>query len=148
MSYDDPFGTPSSDFVKLADADRIDHLVLVTPASFEAEVTTVQGKTDQVTVDFVDLSEMDDEDNPGVLYTDSRVFSRALVATLKRGAKFNEANPAGNPATGLPMMVLGVVGQGEAKKGQSAPWILTQPTDEQKVTAREYINRTKTDDPF
>lgn len=47
---------------------------------------------------------------------------------------------------GQPGMVLGRLGVGEAKEpGQSAPWLLSQPTDADKVTARAYL---ATVDPF
>jgi len=36
-------------------------------------------------------------------------------------------------------MVLGRLGQGEAKKGQSAPWMLSEATEADKVIGRNYI---------
>lgn len=48
--------------------------------------------------------------------------------------------------TGVPGMVLGRLGVGEAKDpGQNAPYILTPPTDADKAIARQYL---AAQDPF
>lgn len=36
--------------------------------------------------------------------------------------------------------VLGRLGQGVAKPGRSAPWLLAEPTEDDKVTARKYLS--------
>lgn len=137
----DPFDTPSS-------GDRIQDLegllLLITPLEYLTEISTTFGDTDAVDADVVVL----DAENGPVDYSSMRVFPFALVGTLKRAAKFNEANPAGDPATGRPKMVLGRLGKGEAKKGQSAPWVLQAPVDADKQLARDYLAKRPVDDPF
>lgn len=134
----DPFDTPSNGD-RIQDLDG--HLLLITPLEYLTDISTTFGDTDAVDADVVDLGD-------GTEYSSMRVFPGGLVGTLKRAAKFNEANPAGDPATGRPKMVLGVLGKGEAKKGQSAPWVLIPPSDEDKQTARDYLAKRPTDDPF
>jgi hypothetical protein len=50
-------------------------------------------------------------------------------------------------------MVLGRLGQGVAKPGQSAPWTLTPASDADKVTAGKYLEHvaaaaTAAEEPF
>lgn len=149
MSFnDDPFDTPSS-------GDRIQDLegllLLITPIEYLEGVSTSFGDTDAVDADVVALDAVgvDGVEGPQE-YAGMRVFPGALVGALKRAAKFNEANPGGDPRTGKPKMILGRLGKGEAKKGQSAPWIFTVPDDADKKLAREYLAKQpkQDDDPF
>ncbi len=91
------------------------HLLLVTPLSVEEKVNTSLGEKDAIRADIVDL---DTED----VYTDVLVFPRVLQGQLrsKIGGK-----------------VLGRLGQGAPKPGQSAPWLLQDFTaaDGQKASA-------------
>lgn len=56
-------------------------------------------------------------------FTDTLVFPRVLASQLR-------------PSVGK--VVLGRLGKGTAKAGQSAPWLLTAPTDDDIATARKY----------
>lgn len=101
--------------------DLMGELVLFTPTEYLEEVATSFGDTDAVLTDLVVLSQ------PGTPeYTDVMIFQGALIGQLKRKI------PNGRK-------LLGVVSLGEAKKGQSAPYQLAAPTDEQKQAARNYL---------
>ena len=124
----DPFDTPTNDFVKVSDF--VGELVLFSPTEYKVGVKTSRGESDAVVTDIVVLT----KDNEA--HSDVMVFQRALGSVLKRRAKSGEG------------MVLGRVGKGEAKKGQSAPYILEVPTDQDKQAARDYLAGLKDEDPF
>lgn len=93
------------------------HLLLVTPLSLEENVNTSLGAKDAVRADITDL-------DTGDVYTDVLVFPRVLIGQLrsKIGGK-----------------VLGRLGQGTAKPGQSAPWLLQDFTPDDAKKASDYI---------
>jgi hypothetical protein len=95
------------------------HLLLITPLSLEEGVLTSLGAKDAVRADIVDL------DN-GEEFTDVLVFPRVLIGQLrsKIGGK-----------------VLGRLGQGTAKPGQSAPWLLTDFTPDDAKKASDWIEK-------
>lgn len=135
MARNDEFDT-AGEYVAIKDL--LGELVLFTPTEHVEEVQTDFGTKDAVVTDLVVLSQ---DGTPE--YTDVMVFQGSLIGQLKRKI------PNGRK-------LLGVIAQGEAKKGQNAPYILTAPTDEQAQTARDYLaGRTvkaaapsKADDPF
>ena len=135
MARNDEFDT-AGEYVAIKDL--LGELVLFTPTEHVEEVQTDFGTKDAVMTDLVVLSQ---DGTPE--YTDVMVFQGSLIGQLKRKI------PNGRK-------LLGVIAQGEAKKGQNAPYILTAPTDEQAQTARDYLaGRTvkaaapsKADDPF
>ena len=119
MSNPDPFDTP-------AHGDRIvfdelkGSLLLFTVHSVERGVETAFGDSDAIKCDVVVL----DGTHKDTTYENTLIFPRVLQGALssKVGKK-----------------VLGRLGQGEAKKGQSPPWILEDPTDADKQVARDWI---------
>ena len=132
MSNDDPF-TSASSGDRITDLDG--QLLLITPIGYVEKVDTAFGETDAVDADVVAL----DGDNGPESFDGMKIFQGALIGVLKRAAKFNNDFPAGDPKTGRPKMLLGRLGRGEAKKGQSAPWILTPPSEDDKQLARDYL---------
>lgn len=135
MARNDEFDT-AGEYVAIKDL--LGELVLFTPTEHVEEVQTDFGTKDAVVTDLVVLSQ---DDTPE--YTDVMVFQGSLIGQLKRKI------PNGRK-------LLGVIAQGEAKKGQNPPYILTAPSDEQAQTARDYLaGRTvqaaapsQADDPF
>lgn len=135
MARNDEFDT-AGEYVAIKDL--LGELVLFTPTEHVEEVQTDFGTKDAVVTDLVVLSQ---DGTPE--YTDVMVFQGSLIGQLKRKI------PNGRK-------LLGVIAQGEAKKGQNAPYILTAPTDEQAQAARDYLaGRTvkaaapsTADDPF
>lgn len=93
------------------------HLLMVSPLSLEEKVNTSLGEKDAIRADIVDL-------DSGEQFIDVLVFPRVLQGQLrpKIGGK-----------------VLGRLGQGTAKPGQSAPWLLQDFTAEDGVKASAWI---------
>jgi hypothetical protein len=100
-------------------------LLLITPTGTQEGVNTAFGAADATVVDLVVLDGPSaGQQHPGVL-----VFQKALQGQLR-------------PKVGTGRMVLGRLGRGVAKPGQSAPWILGDPTEQDKQTARNHLNKT------
>ena len=99
-----PPDTNSGDFVKMADLNG--HLCIFTPVEFIDSITTAMGETQAIKATVVDLDT--NEEHEDVL-----LFNKAIITSLK-------AN--------IGAQVLARVGQGIAKPGKSAPWILNDAT--------------------
>ena len=121
----DPFAGPASSTGITWDELK-GHLILVDVKSQETDIVTAYGITDALRCDVIDL-DTDDE------YTDTLVFPKVLQGQLR-------------PRIGG--KVLGRVGQGEKKPGQSAPWKLEDPTDQDKAKARAWIDKQALAAPF
>ena len=95
-------------------------LLLFTVHSVERAIETTFGESDAVktTVSVLDGT------LEGTTYEDTLIFPRVLQSQLsgKVGQK-----------------VLGRLGQGVAKKGQSPPWTLDDPTDADKAVGRAWL---------
>jgi hypothetical protein len=92
------------DSVKVADL--AGKLLIITPIEHKREITTVHGVTDAVEVNIVDLDA--DETHDNILF-----FNIALKNALKDK---------------IGQKVLARIGQGTAKPGKSAPWVLIDAT--------------------
>lgn len=148
-------------------------LLLITPLEHVFGIKTQYATEEKPTSDAIDaqIVILDDGDAPvnwdgdvpvaGSEIPSMRFFQGPLIATLKRAAKFNEANPAGDPKTGRPKMILGRLGRGEDKTkklkealyftdADKRAWILTPPTDADKQLARDYLAKAPVEpaDPF
>jgi len=99
-----PPATNSGDYVKMADLNG--HLCIFTPVEFIDSITTAMGETQAIKATVVDLDT--NEEHEDVL-----LFNKAIITSLK-------AN--------IGAQVLARVGQGIAKPGKSAPWILNDAT--------------------
>ena len=100
---------------KFEAANHEGHLLLFFPTVFRADVPTTMGTSDCVDAKIVNLS-------TGQVLEDAKVWGKAMVPQLKG------AVPDG--------MVLGWLGKGQAKGGNSAPWII-QPHSEADVAVAE-----------
>lgn len=96
-------------------------LLLITVHSVEEGITTTYGPSSAVRADVVVL----DGSSAGETYDDTLIFPRVLQSQLKSHAGKSK--------------VLGRLGQGVAKPGQSAPWTLTEATEADKESARKYL---------
>lgn len=145
MSNDDPFKSGSSGGAGITEYE--DQLLLVTPTEYIESMKTIHGHRDALRADVVVL------DAPGgpEEVEDVLIFAAMIISSGKRQAKFNEANGV-DPQTGYPKMTLGVLisDVSQQKKGQDPPWVLKEPTDEQKALARDYLADKKREpaDPF
>lgn len=115
----DPFGAPST-ATGIKWADLKGSLLLFTVHGIENGIKTVHGDAQAARVDVVVLDGADS----GTKYADTLVFPKVLISQVK-------------PSVGG--MVLGRLGQGTAKPGQSAPWLLAEATDSDKDVARAYL---------
>lgn len=105
-------GSKAGDGAKIT-ADK-GQAVVIRPTEYIPSMTTSHGETDAVRADWVVLTGPD----AGQVRENSLIFQRVLVSTLK--------NLAG---TSTPFCV-GVVGEGQAKAGKSAPIVLLDPAPE------------------
>lgn len=134
--------------------DLLDELVLFSPSEYVEEVSTDFGTKDAVLTDLVVLTQ------GGTEYTDAMIFQGSLIGQLKR--RVPQLNPVTGQITREGRKLLGRIGKGEAKKGQNPPYILLDPSEDDKQMARDYLagrtiedaspNMTKAaateDDPF
>lgn len=96
-------------------------LILVSSIRQEREVVTEFGTADPICCTIAVI----DGEHKGDTYTDTFLFGVALINSLKRHS-------------GTDAKVLARLGQGIAKPGRSAPWILEAATDEDREAARKY----------
>jgi hypothetical protein len=122
VAQTDGFNAPST-ATGIKWADLKDSLLLFKVNGIENGIKTVHGDAQAARVDVTVL----DGTLSGTVYTDTLVFPKVLISQVK-------------PSIGG--MVLGRLGQGTAKPGQSAPWLLSEATDSDKVTARAYLAET------
>lgn len=87
-------------------ADLANQLLIITPVEYKTGIQTVHGEADAVEVNIVNLDKS--QEHTGILF-----FNVALKNALK--------NKIGQK-------VLARIGQGTAKPGKSAPWILVDAT--------------------
>ena len=122
MPNDDPFDSPGS-------GDLFDwgthhgRLLLITPHSHERGITTQYGDSDAIRADIVVLAEPGT--GPAEVMQDTLIFPRVIQSRIR-----------GN--VGTQRMTLGRLEQGPAEKG-NPPWILTDPDDQDRATARAYL---------
>ena len=110
------FESPATSTVGPKPADLQGHLLIITPTSYETGIQTSLGEAEAIRCDIIDLDT--DEEHVEVL-----LFNAALRSGLK---------------SRIGSQVLTRIGQGVAKPGKSAPWILldatTNPDDISKAT--------------
>lgn len=120
MSTNDPFDAPGKGGDRIHWDDVNGALLLFTVHSVERGIETTFGDADAVKCDVAAL----DGDHKGQTWDGALVFPRVLQSQLsgKVGGK-----------------VLGRLGKGTAKPGQSPPWTLEDPTEDDKAIARKYL---------
>lgn len=116
------FASPSAPSGGITWADHKDALLLIEPVSFEAQVQTSFGAADAVkaTVSVIEGA------GAGETYPDTLIFPKILVSQTK---------------SMVGQKVLGRLAQGQAKPGQSAPWLLSEATAEDIRKAEEFVAR-------
>lgn len=115
----DPFASPAAatgiDWKALHGA-----LLLFTVNGIEEGIKTVHGDSSAVRADVAVL----DGELKGEDYADTLVFPKVLQSQLK---------------SRIGQKVLGRLGQGQAKPGQSAPWLLAEATEADKQVGLAYL---------
>lgn len=116
-----PFAPPSPpgsgiDFKELNGA-----LLLIEVISIETGIQTSFGSNDAVRADVHVL----DGPKAGERFLDTLIFPKVLQGQLKRS---------------VGQKVLGRLGQGQAKPGQSPPWLLAEATPQDQQVGVQYLN--------
>jgi hypothetical protein len=90
--------------------DYLGKLVLFEPLDHEKDINTVHGTSDAIRANVYVLL------GPGKVeeIEDTLIFQRVMQGQLKRQ---------------IGSVVVGRITQGEAKRGQSAPWVISEPND-------------------
>ena len=108
------FSAPSSSTESVKVADLAGFLLIIEPIEYKVGIQTVHGETDAIEVNLVDL-------DSNKTYNNVLFFNVALKNALK--AKVGQK-------------VLARIGQGVAKPGKSAPWILNDATNDAAAVAK------------
>ena len=127
--FEDNFSQPASGS-KFKPADYQGKLLLVWPTEHRTGIKTDYGDSDAIAARVVVL----DGDNGYEEHDNVLFFQAALIGTLK-------------PSVGNKKPVLGRLGRGTSKPGQSAPFILTPFTEEDAQSARAYFAQDQFDTP-
>lgn len=117
-----PFSTPGAPGESVPFAELKGSLLILKVQGMETGIQTVHGPADAVRADISVL----DGPKAGEEYADALVFPRVLKGQLSR--KVGE-------------LVLGRLGQGVAKPGQSAPWILDAPSEADVQAGQQHLSK-------
>jgi hypothetical protein len=108
------FASPGNQSESVKVADLANHLLIITPIEYKTGIQTVHGIAEAVEVNVYDL-------DTSTEYNSLLWFNVALRNALK---------------TKLNQKVLARIGQGPAKPGKSAPWILLDATSDATAIAK------------
>jgi hypothetical protein len=108
------FVAPSSNNESIKVADLDGHLLIIEPIEYKTGIATVHGDADAIEVRINDL-------DTGFTHESVLFFNVALKNALK---------------TKIGHKVLARIGQGVAKPGKSAPWILVDATGDAEAVAK------------
>jgi hypothetical protein len=108
------FASPGNQSESVKVADLANHLLIITPIEYKTGIQTVHGIAEAVEVNVYDL-------DTNTEYNSLLWFNVALRNALK---------------TKLNQKVLARIGQGPAKPGKSAPWILLDATSDATAIAK------------
>ena len=114
------FATPASPGEGIQFKDHLGALVLIDVLGFEEKIKTSFGDNDAVRANVHVIEGA----GAGESYEDTLIFPRLLVSQTKKA---------------IGQKVLGRLGQGNAKPGQSAPWILSEATPEDIAKAETWV---------
>ena len=115
-----PFDTPAPPGSGITWQELLGALIMVEPVAQETGIKTAYGDADAVRADVVVL----DGPEPGRQYLDTLVFPKVLAGQLSRS---------------IGKKVLGRVGQGTAKPGQSPPWMLLEASEADVAVGQAYL---------
>jgi hypothetical protein len=108
------FSAPSSNTESVKVADLNGHLLILEPLEYKTGIQTVHGDADAIEVSINDL-------DTGLTHDSVLFFNVALKNALR---------------TKIGQKVLARIGQGTAKPGKSAPWILIDATGDADAVAK------------
>ena len=108
------FAAPDNSGGFFQPAEMNGHLLVIEVHSVETEVPTVHGPSDAVKATVHDIDAQTTEE-------DALIFPKVLFSSLRKQVGHK---------------VLGILGQGIAKPGQSAPWVLNDASGDAAAAAR------------
>ena len=108
------FAAPSNANENVKVADLANHLLIIDPVEYKTGIPTVHGEAEAIEVNIIDL-------DTGKQHSSLLWFNVALRNSLK--GKIGQR-------------VLAKIGQGTAKPGKSAPWILIDATSDATALAK------------
>lgn len=108
------FAAPSSNAESVKVADLANHLLIITPVEYKTGIQTIHGLAEAVEVSVVDL-------DTNAQHNSLLWFNVGLRNSLK---------------SKIGQKVLARIGQGPAKPGKSAPWILLDATSDATALAK------------
>jgi hypothetical protein len=108
------FAAPSNATESVKVADLANHLLIISPVEYKTGIPTVHGEAEAIEVNIVDLDT--NSEHSSLLW-----FNVALRNALK---------------SKVGQKVLARIGQGTAKPGKSAPWILIDATGDADAIAK------------
>jgi len=108
------FSSPSNTSEGVKVADLANHLLIITPVEYKTGIQTIHGLAEAVEVNVVDL-------DSGTNHESLLWFNVGLRNSLK---------------SKVGQKVLARIGQGTAKPGKSAPWILLDATGDATAVAK------------
>jgi len=115
-----PFATPAPPGSGINWQELLGLLLVIEPIAQETGIKTAYGESDAVRADVVVL----EGDEPGKEYLDTLVFPKVLGGQLSRS---------------IGQKVLGRLGQGTAKPGQSPPWMLLEASAQDIELGQRYL---------
>lgn len=106
-------------------------LLMIKPIELKEDITTTYGTSSAVEANIVVL----DGPNVGERIDDALLFPKVLQGQLKK-------------YIGTGQVALGRLGKGQAKPGQSAPWMLQDYTEQDAALAQDWFAKNTSDAPF
>lgn len=117
-----PYAAPAAPGESINWQDLKGLLLLIKPSGVESDIPTVHGPATAVRATITVL----DGPNPGDTTDDALVFPRVMQGQIKGR---------------IGQLVLGRLGQGIAKPGQTAPWQLAEATPQDVAVADAFMRR-------
>lgn len=114
------FADPSTPGDRLPLPELVDALLLIEVVAQETGIQTAFGQSDAIRAHVHAL----DGQHKGKIWQDSLIFPKVLQSQLR---------------SSIGQMVLGRLGKGDAKPGQSAPWKLAVSTAKDRETGDKYL---------
>jgi hypothetical protein len=115
-----PFASPAAPGQGIDLKEHVGALLLIDVQSLENGIKTVHGDSDAISANVNVL----DGPGQGASYEDTLIFPKVLVSQLRKS---------------IGDKVLGRLGQGVAKPGQSAPWILNEASADDIAKAEKWV---------
>lgn len=132
MIEDDPFDAPAtSEFVNWEDINGA--LIVLEVEEYIPAIGTVHGDNAAIKADLTVLEGATNAEMNGQTFEGTLIFGRSVIPQLRKR---------------VGRMVLARVGQGPKQKGKNAPWVLNDPSVEDRKMARKWHESRKPADPF